>query len=107
VKQCPHCRSHKVRRSFLDRAEAAAHRFRSPYRCEDCGTRFWTISRKIRLRAATALVVLLVTLLIFASAMQLLRRDESSASFSMTPSLTADDVGSVQETRSSDVPSTK
>ena len=107
MKQCPHCRSYKVRRSFLERGEAAAHRFRSPYRCEDCGTRFWTISRKMRVRAATAVVVLLVAVLLFASAMQLLSREESTASSSITPPLVSDDAGSIQESRMSDAPPPK
>ena len=48
-KKCPTCGSAEVRRSaFRDYEEARAHIFRSPYRCEKCGKRFWVISRKVR-----------------------------------------------------------
>ena len=45
--KCPTCGSLNVRRSSVLPPEAsAAPRLRSPYRCRDCGTRFWVISRR-------------------------------------------------------------
>ena len=45
--KCPTCGSLNVRRSSMRAPEASgAPRFRSPYRCRDCGARFWVISRR-------------------------------------------------------------
>jgi len=45
--KCPACSSSNVRRSTIRGAEASAKlRLRSPYRCRDCGERFWVISRR-------------------------------------------------------------
>ena len=44
--KCPGCKSFNVRRSSLRAVDVSAHpRLRSPYRCRDCGQRFWVISR--------------------------------------------------------------
>jgi hypothetical protein len=94
-----------VRRSFLDQAEAVAHRFRSPYQCEECGTRFWVISRKVRLRAATAVGIVLTGMLVIAGGPRLLTRDESPSSepppsaTSSAPALTPNDISAIQQSR--------
>ena len=46
--KCPACGSFNVRKSLLHASEDRAHgpRLRSPYRCRDCGERFWVISRR-------------------------------------------------------------
>lgn len=45
--KCPACKSFNVRRSSIRAAEVSSHpRLRSPYRCRDCGGRFWVISRR-------------------------------------------------------------
>ena len=45
--KCPACNSLNVRRSSIRAAESSSHpRLRSPYRCRDCGERFWVISRR-------------------------------------------------------------
>jgi uncharacterized protein len=46
--KCPACGSLNVRRSVLHASEDApgGARLRSPYRCRDCGERFWVISRR-------------------------------------------------------------
>jgi hypothetical protein len=46
--KCPACGSLNVRRSLLNASEdrASGPRLRSPYRCRDCGERFFVISRK-------------------------------------------------------------
>jgi hypothetical protein len=45
--KCPGCKSFNVRRSSIRAAELSSHpRLRSPYRCRDCGERFWVISRR-------------------------------------------------------------
>src|ERR1700741_3644330 len=45
--QCPACKSSNVRRSSIRPAEFSSHpRLRSPYRCRNCGERFWVISRR-------------------------------------------------------------
>ncbi|HTS20190.1 MAG TPA: sel1 repeat family protein [Casimicrobiaceae bacterium] len=46
--KCPACGSLNVRRSQLRASEEGARgpRLRSPYRCRDCGERFWVISRR-------------------------------------------------------------
>jgi hypothetical protein len=47
--KCPACGSLNVRRSSIRPLEADAAikpRLRSPYRCRDCGERFWVISRR-------------------------------------------------------------
>src|SRR5207247_10223793 len=48
-KRCPRCGSLDLRRSsFRSREERQDHILRSPYRCEECGERFWFMSRKVR-----------------------------------------------------------
>ena len=46
--KCPACGSLNVRRSLLHASHdsASGPRLRSPYRCRDCGERFWVISRR-------------------------------------------------------------
>lgn len=57
MKQCSACRSVHVRRSTFARGEREAHLFQSPYRCDDCGRRFWVLSRAVRMRAVTTAVI--------------------------------------------------
>ena len=54
---CPECGSARVRRSSIRGSEAGAHRFRSPYRCENCRHRFWVVSHRTRIAATVAAVV--------------------------------------------------
>ena len=58
VRKCTNCGSADVRRSGSPLVEARAHPFHSPYRCIDCDTRFWVVSRKARFGAAAGGVVL-------------------------------------------------
>ena len=51
MKLCSVCSSTNVRRSGVHVSEARAHPFQSPYRCLDCGARFWVVSRRTRLGA--------------------------------------------------------
>jgi hypothetical protein len=64
MKQCPVCRSTNVRRSGCSHEETSTHAFQSPYRCQECNTRFWVLSRKTRIGAfvvgALSTVLLLV-----------------------------------------------
>jgi transposase-like protein len=46
-RKCPNCRSLNVRRSSHGKDASAQPLFRSPYRCRECGEKFWVISRKI------------------------------------------------------------
>lgn len=53
--KCPACSSFNVRRSSIRPLEASAKpRLRSPYRCRDCGERFWVISRRANYLASLA-----------------------------------------------------
>lgn len=53
--KCPTCSSFNVRRSSILPSEASAKpRLRSPYRCRDCGERFWVISRRANYLASLA-----------------------------------------------------
>jgi hypothetical protein len=54
ARECSYCGSANVRRSGSPKSEASAHPFHSPYRCRDCGKRFWVVSRKIYVSAAIA-----------------------------------------------------
>jgi len=49
--KCPACGSLNVRRSLLHASEerSSGPRLRSPYRCRDCGERFFVISRRANL----------------------------------------------------------
>ena len=64
MKRCPACGSGNVTRSGMRGAERESHAFRSPYRCHDCSTRFWVLSRKTRIGAVAASVVLLTATVI-------------------------------------------
>jgi TPR repeat protein len=57
--KCPACDSLNVRRSSLRPAEkSSTPRLRSPYRCRDCGERFWVISKRANYLAGLAGVVI-------------------------------------------------
>jgi hypothetical protein len=57
--KCPACGSLNVRRSSIRPAEkTAAPRLRSPYRCRECGERFWVISKRANYLAGLAGVVI-------------------------------------------------
>lgn len=49
LNRCPACDGSRVRRSHIRAEERGTHGLRSPYRCEDCHTRYWVLSRKARL----------------------------------------------------------
>jgi hypothetical protein len=54
--KCPACASSNVRRSLLRGLEVSAKpRLRSPYRCRDCGERFWVVSRRANYLASLAI----------------------------------------------------
>ena len=45
--RCPNCKSFDVRRSSVRALGAATKpKLRSPYRCRDCGARFWVVSKR-------------------------------------------------------------
>jgi TPR repeat protein len=59
IRQCPRCRSVNVRRSLLHVSDVTLqHIFFSPYRCRDCRTRFWALSRNAYYAAGAAAVVM-------------------------------------------------
>lgn len=68
MKRCVGCGSQSVRRSRRDHADFRRRPFQSPYRCNACGTRFWTISHATRVSVgvigAAALVVIVVPMLV-------------------------------------------
>jgi hypothetical protein len=56
ARKCPNCKSLNVRRSSVrDKDNVAPRLFRSPYRCRECGEKFWVIGRRIYRRAGFAL----------------------------------------------------
>ncbi len=59
LRRCPRCHSFNVRRSSLRPGDApAGPLFHSPYRCRDCGERFWLVtSRLVSLGYTVAIVV--------------------------------------------------
>ena len=56
-RKCPNCKSLDVRRSTRDKDDLAQLLFRSPYRCRDCGEKFWVISRRIYRRVGAAIAM--------------------------------------------------
>lgn len=45
--KCPSCKSYNARRSTVRKSEMTLrHMFLSPYRCRDCRTRFWVLSKR-------------------------------------------------------------
>jgi len=46
-RRCPNCKSVNVRRSSREPDNPNEPRFRSPYRCRDCQTKFWAISSRV------------------------------------------------------------
>jgi len=63
--------------------ERKSHPFRSPYRCRECGARFWVISRKARRGAAIGGVLVLTVLLL----VSLLHRQHASSAIDATASV--------------------
>ena len=55
MRRCQLCQSTNVRRSGLYAAQRRAHPLQSPYRCDDCDSRFWVVSRTARLMAIAGL----------------------------------------------------
>jgi hypothetical protein len=52
ARKCPNCNSLNVRRSSVrDEHGFSPRLFRSPYRCRECGQKFWVIGRRIYRRA--------------------------------------------------------
>ena len=51
MKRCKLCLSTNIRRSGLHEAALRAHPLQSPYRCLDCDSRYWVVSRSARLTA--------------------------------------------------------
>src|ERR1700720_4630037 len=63
-RKCPRCGSSGVHRSsFRGPDEREFYVLRSPYRCEQCGERFWVVSRKAQ-RAMIWILVLLVLMIV-------------------------------------------
>lgn len=53
--RCPNCKSFDVRRSSVRTLVASTKpKLRSPYRCRDCGARFWVISKRAYYLAGVA-----------------------------------------------------
>jgi hypothetical protein len=67
ARHCPNCGSVDIRRSGSGDAEAKVHPFRSPYRCLRCRERFWVLSRRVRVSAAVA-AVMIVLVAVFVTA---------------------------------------
>ena len=68
LNRCPACDSSRVRRSHLRADERGTHGWRSPYRCEDCQTRYWVLSRKARLAFVSGAVSVVFAALLVALA---------------------------------------
>jgi predicted RNA-binding Zn-ribbon protein involved in translation (DUF1610 family) len=61
-RKCPACGNTNARRSAFQFHELTPRNvFRSPYRCRDCGLRFWVVSRASLWAIATVVLVALVT----------------------------------------------
>ena len=59
--KCPACSSFNVRRSTIRPSEALPKpRLRSPYRCRDCGERFWVVSRRANFVASLGVFLYLI-----------------------------------------------
>lgn len=56
-RRCPNCRSLNVRRSSRGKDGDAQSLLRSPYRCRDCGEKFWVVARRIYRRIGAALAI--------------------------------------------------
>ena len=62
-KKCPQCGSLAVRRSaFAGPEDQQDHILLSPYRCQNCNSRFWVIGRRAR-RIMIAILVLIILLI--------------------------------------------
>ena len=63
MRKCSACASANVRRSGLRSGERGLHPLKSPYRCTDCGERFWVLGRPARLIGLWLVVVLTLTII--------------------------------------------
>ena len=78
IRTCPGCHGFHTRRSSNPAAEAAWRRFLlSPYRCTDCRTRFWKISRKAYVVGGSLLTMITVWLVVWYAISLLLNIDVS------------------------------
>jgi len=60
LRKCPSCGSFNVRRSSIRVSEVLAHHvLRSPYRCRECGKRFWVVSKRAYYLAGFLVVAVL------------------------------------------------
>jgi len=90
VKRCSVCQSVNVRRSGVPSAEARAHPFHSPYRCDDCSSRFWVISRRVRIGALSSAILLTMALAVAAPLILLKSHRSADAAAHSTSSAPAD-----------------
>ena len=59
LRKCPKCKCLDVRRSSFGRDDVSSWwRWRSPYRCNRCGERFWVVSRRFYRVAGVAAAVI-------------------------------------------------
>ena len=66
IRTCPGCNGFHIRRSSNPEAGAKWRRaLLSPYRCSDCRTRFWKISRKAYVVAAAAMATITVWVIVW------------------------------------------
>ena len=87
TRACPHCGSANVRRSRSLESEASLHPFSSPYRCRDCGGRFWLVSKKIYVGVALTVALIVSASLLYAGEALLAYRDNKLAHHPTTPQL--------------------
>jgi uncharacterized protein (DUF983 family) len=66
-KKCPRCGGSKLHRSSSEPQEGEFHILQLPVRCEECGERFWILSRR-----AWALILWIIVIMIAAVTIALL-----------------------------------
>jgi hypothetical protein len=61
TRTCPACKSKNARRSAIRAAEITwRHVFLSPYRCRECRTRFWVLSRNFYTSVSVVVVAIVI-----------------------------------------------
>ena len=64
TRPCPNCHGDNTRRSSTPVAEYTwRNRFYSRYRCRECQTQFWVISRKTKVAAGTLLGAIVIAVI--------------------------------------------
>jgi len=104
MKRCKLCLSTNIRLAGLHAAAMRAHPLQSPYRCQDCDSRYWVVSRGARLTAIAGACVGIAFALAVAPGLLAPRPPQSAARSDWVAAPSAEGLGPAVFVRSVETP---